>query len=81
MYKRILLPTVLILIAALALAACQPTATPAPPGVQTVEVTRIVEVVKEVPVAEKKLKACFIYVGPIGDIGWTHAHDQGRKIV
>ncbi len=26
-----------------------------------------------------KLKACFIYIGPIGDIGWTHAHDQGRK--
>jgi simple sugar transport system substrate-binding protein len=26
-----------------------------------------------------KLKACFIYVGPIGDIGWTHAHDQARK--
>jgi len=26
-----------------------------------------------------KLKACFIYVGPIGDAGWTYAHDQGRK--
>ncbi|WP_293912536.1 BMP family ABC transporter substrate-binding protein [Deinococcus sp.] len=25
-----------------------------------------------------KLKACFIYVGPTGDIGWTYAHDQGR---
>ena len=24
-------------------------------------------------------KACFIYVGPIGDAGWTYAHDQGRK--
>lgn len=21
----------------------------------------------------------FIYIGPIGDIGWTHAHDQARK--
>ena len=28
-----------------------------------------------------KLKAGFIYVGPIGDYGWTHAHDRGRKIV
>jgi len=28
-----------------------------------------------------KLKACFIYVGPIGDIGWTHAHDQARQMV
>ena len=28
---------------------------------------------------DAKLKACFIYVGPTGDIGWTYAHDQGRK--
>lgn len=28
---------------------------------------------------EAKLKACFIYVGPIGDAGWTYAHDIGRK--
>ncbi len=26
-----------------------------------------------------KLKACFVYVGPTGDIGWTYAHDQARK--
>jgi simple sugar transport system substrate-binding protein len=29
----------------------------------------------------KNLTAGFIYVGPIGDYGWTHAHDQGRKYV
>jgi basic membrane protein A len=29
---------------------------------------------------QRKLKAGFIYVGPIGDYGWTHAHDQARKI-
>jgi simple sugar transport system substrate-binding protein len=29
--------------------------------------------------AEKKLKAGFIYVGPVGDYGFSHAHDQGRK--
>jgi basic membrane protein A len=28
---------------------------------------------------EKKIKAGFIYVGPVGDAGWTYAHDQGRK--
>jgi basic membrane protein A len=28
---------------------------------------------------EKKIKAGFIYVGPVGDAGWTWAHDQGRK--
>ncbi len=30
--------------------------------------------------AQQKLKAGFIYVGPIGDYGWTHAHNEGRKI-
>lgn len=29
--------------------------------------------------AEKELKAAFVYVGPIGDGGWTYAHDLGRK--
>jgi len=28
---------------------------------------------------DKKLKAGFIYVGPVGDYGWSHAHDLGRK--
>lgn len=27
-----------------------------------------------------KLKACFIYIGPVGDIGWTYAHDEGRRL-
>ena len=29
--------------------------------------------------ADKKLKAGFVYVGPVGDYGWSHAHDLGRK--
>ncbi|MGD9309740.1 MAG: BMP family ABC transporter substrate-binding protein, partial [Desulfosarcina sp.] len=29
--------------------------------------------------AEKQLKAGFVYVGPVGDYGWSHAHDMGRK--
>lgn len=28
---------------------------------------------------ERKLKAGFVYVGPVGDYGWSHAHDVGRK--
>ena len=28
--------------------------------------------------ADKKLKVGFIYVGPIGDHGWTYQHDRGR---
>lgn len=30
---------------------------------------------------QQKVKVGFIYVGPIGDYGWTNAHDQARKIV
>jgi basic membrane protein A len=29
--------------------------------------------------AEEVLKVAFVYVGPVGDHGWTYAHDQGRK--
>ena len=29
--------------------------------------------------AQEKTKVGFIYVGPIGDHGWTHAHDVGRR--
>ena len=28
---------------------------------------------------EKKIKAGFVYVGPVGDYGWSNAHDVGRK--
>jgi len=49
------------------LAACAP-ATPAPAPATPAP-------------AVKTLKACFIYVGPIGDIGWTHAHNEGRLYV
>lgn len=28
---------------------------------------------------KKELKAGFVYVGPVGDAGWTYAHDQGRQ--
>jgi basic membrane protein A and related proteins len=28
-----------------------------------------------------KVKACFVYVGPIGDGGWTFQHDVGRQDV
>ena len=28
--------------------------------------------------AAEKLKVGFIYLGPIGDLGWTYQHDLGR---
>jgi len=33
------------------------------------------------PAKPEPLKAAWIYVGPVGDAGWTFAHDQGRKVV
>jgi basic membrane protein A len=29
----------------------------------------------------EKLKAAFVYVSPIGDAGWSYAHDLGRKYI
>jgi simple sugar transport system substrate-binding protein len=31
--------------------------------------------------AQEKLKVGFIYVGPVGDFGWSYQHDAGRKAV
>lgn len=31
--------------------------------------------------AAEPLKAAWVYVGPVGDAGWTYAHDLGRKAV
>jgi simple sugar transport system substrate-binding protein len=33
------------------------------------------------PAKPEPLKAAWVYVGPVGDAGWTFAHDQGRKYV
>ena len=30
--------------------------------------------------AEEKFKVGFIYIGPVGDAGWTLAHDEGAKV-
>jgi len=31
------------------------------------------------PAKPEPLKAAFVYVGPVGDAGWTYAHDLGRR--
>ncbi|MBB6590793.1 BMP family ABC transporter substrate-binding protein [Ralstonia solanacearum] len=33
------------------------------------------------PAAAGPLKVAFVYVGPVGDAGWTFSHDMGRKEV
>ncbi len=63
-------------IAAIALAGCgkkeepAPAPAPAPAPVAAPE-----------PAKPEPLKIAFAYVGPVGDGGWTYAHDQGRKAV
>ena len=31
--------------------------------------------------ADEPLKIAFMYVGPVGDMGWSYQHDQGRQAV
>ena len=31
--------------------------------------------------AMAQTKVGFVYIGPVGDHGWTYQHDQGRKAV
>ncbi|MDW8326317.1 MAG: BMP family ABC transporter substrate-binding protein [Anaerolineales bacterium] len=58
----------LAIVFALVATACAGAATPTPAA-------------PEAPAAAPKIKACYVYVGPIGDIGWTHAHNEGRVYV
>ncbi|KPA14805.1 ABC transporter substrate-binding protein [Candidatus Magnetomorum sp. HK-1] len=37
--------------------------------------------VLQVQSKSNNLKIAFIYVSPVGDAGWTYAHDQGRKAI
>lgn len=48
-------------------------------GKKTEIVTKTVTSTKTVtPSGRGSVKAGWIYVGPIGDVGWTHAHNEGR---
>jgi basic membrane protein A len=33
------------------------------------------------PAQAKEIKAGFVYVSPVGDAGWSYAHDEGRKAI
>ena len=72
--KRALLKlAVLSAVAAAALMGCgkKEEAAPAP-----APASAVVPVAKAAP-----LKVAFAYIGPVGDGGWTYAHDNGRKAV
>jgi simple sugar transport system substrate-binding protein len=63
--KRKLVHTTLAAAVALTLASCGKKEEPAPKAPE--------------PTKAEALKIGFIYVGPVGDAGWTFAHDNGRK--
>ncbi|HTH79157.1 MAG TPA: BMP family ABC transporter substrate-binding protein, partial [Ramlibacter sp.] len=75
MKKRSMLKlTALCAIAAGTLAACSKSEAPAPAAAPAP--TAAASAPKKEP-----LKVAFAYVGPVGDGGWTFAHDNGRKAV
>lgn len=41
----------------------------------------LLKVAAPAPAKPAPLKIAFAYVGPVGDGGWTFAHDNGRKAV
>ena len=61
---------VIVSAAVIVLAACGKKEEPPPPAPQAAA-----------PVKAEPLKAAWIYVGPVGDAGWSYAHDLGRKAV
>jgi basic membrane protein A len=74
------LALVLVLLGALLMSACgTESAQPTPTAVQSSGTTDS-NPMGSAPGAAggEKTKVAFVYVGPIGDAGWTWAHDQGR---
>src|SRR5207302_4596239 len=74
MKKRTLLQIAALSAATAALVGCgkkeQPAPAPAPAPVAA-----------PAPATAEPLKVAFAYVGPVGDGGWTFAHDNARKAV
>ena len=80
MNKKLWTVLALLTIVAMMAVACgpKPTEAPAPPTEAPATPT---EAPTEAPPPPEKLKVAFVYVAPIGDLGWTWAHDQGRLMV
>jgi basic membrane protein A len=77
MNKKLWAVLALVTIVAMVAVACgpKPTEVPAPPIEAPATPT------EAPPPPPEKLKVAFVYVAPIGDLGWTWAHDQGRLMV
>src|SRR4051794_13679229 len=70
------LGTLSALVAAGALAGCGKSEAPAPAPTAAAPAASAAAPAKPEP-----LKIAFAYVGPVGDGGWTFAHDNGRKAI
>ncbi|MEM4405293.1 MAG: BMP family ABC transporter substrate-binding protein, partial [Nitrososphaerota archaeon] len=49
------------------------------PAREVVRTETVTQTKTETVSAPRRIKVGYIYVGPVGDFGWTYAHDQGRK--
>ncbi len=75
LHKRSLLKVAaLSTLAAAALVACGQKDAPAPAATPAAEPASAAPAAKPDP-----LKVAFVYIGPVGDGGWTFSHDNGRK--
>ncbi|MEX1020971.1 MAG: BMP family ABC transporter substrate-binding protein [Litorilinea sp.] len=84
---KLLKPFVLLVLAAIMLAACVAPATDTPstdpastdaPAAESAEAAGAVQIPEP---QEGMFNVAFVYVGPIGDGGWTYAHNEGRVYV
>jgi basic membrane protein A and related proteins len=74
--RNVLKLATLSALAATVLAGCGKSEPPPPPAAAPAPVAAPAPAPKPAP-----LKIAFAYVGPVGDGGWTFAHDNGRKAV
>ena len=79
--KRSLIRAAALAAAVAGLSACSKTETPAPAPAPAPTAAAPAAPTPPPPPAPEKLKIAFAYIGPVGDGGWTFAHDNGRKAV
>ena len=75
MNKRFLLQAAVSVLAVAAIAGCGEKEAPKPAEAPKAEA----KAAPPPPPKPEPLKAAWVYVGPVGDAGWTFAHDNGRK--
>ncbi len=78
--KRTALRLAMASAATLTMVACGQKETPAPAPAPAPEAAAA-PAAAPAPAPAEPLKAAWIYVGPVGDGGWSYAHDNGRKAV